>query len=160
MQSKALSAVFLALIMLLSGCFGSGTDDSVEDSVTEPEVISVNAYSLQTMNSEYSVGDIVLVEGTVEIYPVDTSRDYEYEIRLPSGIVDIENSFTDSGDGVKLIFAPEEPGFWLVSIRLIVEGIEEPIVEQVSFYVNPPDEGDTILSTDSVIEMELSLIHI
>lgn len=156
MQSKALSAVFLALIMLLSGCFGSGTDDSVEDSVTEPEVISVNAYSLQTMNSEYSVGDIVLVEGTVEIYPVDTSRDYEYEIRLPSGIVDIENSFTDSGDGVKLIFAPEEPGFWLVSIRLIVEGIEEPIVEQVSFYVNPPDEGDTILSTDSVIEMESS----
>ena len=45
MQSKALSAVFLALIMVLSGCFGSGTDDSVEDSVTEPEVISVNAYS-------------------------------------------------------------------------------------------------------------------
>tara|TARA_B110000444_G_scaffold125664_1_gene118072 strand:+ start:19761 stop:22808 length:3048 start_codon:yes stop_codon:yes gene_type:complete len=156
MESKALSAVFLTLIMLLSGCFGSGSDESPADSVTEPEAISVDVYTLQTVNNEYSVGEIVLVEGTVEIYPIDTSRSYEYEIKLPSGIADIENTFTDSGESFKLIFAPDEPGYWLVTIRLVVEGMDDSIEEEISFYVNPPDEGDTILSTDSVIEMDNS----
>ena len=77
MESKALSAVFLTLIMLLSGCFGSGSDEPIEDSITEVKEITASI-SLQIPDSEISVGDIVLIEGTVEIYPADTTHYYEF----------------------------------------------------------------------------------
>ena len=155
MESKALSAVFLTLIMLLSGCFGSGSDEPIEDSITEVKEITA-AISLQITDSEISVGDIVLIEGTVEIYPADTTRNYEFILVSESGIRDIESTLSDTGEMIRLIFMPDEPGIWRISVNLVVDGLDDSVKEDVELSVLLPDEGNTILSLDSVIEMTSS----
>ena len=155
MESKALSAVFLTLIMLLSGCFGSGSDEPIEDSITEVKEITASI-SLQIPDSEISVGDIVLIEGTVEIYPADTTRNYEFILVSESGIRDIESTLSDSGEMIRLIFMPDEPGIWRISVNMVVDGLDDSVKEDVELSVLLPDEGNTILSLDSVIEMTSS----
>lgn len=155
MESKTLSAVFLTLIMLLSGCLGSGSDEPADDSIAEIKEVTASI-SLQIPDSEISVGDIVLIEGTVEIYPADTTRYYELILVSQSGIRDIESTLSDSGEMIQLIFMPDEPGVWLISVNLVVDGLDDLVKDEVVLSVLLPDEGNTILSLDSVIEMASS----
>ena len=66
MERKGVSAVFLTLIMLLSGCLGS--EDSVKEIVEDEESTEIFAnYSMSLSESIFSVGDIVVVERIDEI---------------------------------------------------------------------------------------------
>ena len=63
MERKAISAVFLTLIMLLSGCLGS---DDTEGEVIEAEIQQdVSATFTLSNIGTHAVGDIVLVDGLV-----------------------------------------------------------------------------------------------
>ena len=67
MERKAVSAVFLTLIMLLSGCLGS--DDTEGETIeTEIQQDVVASFTLSNIGTQ-AVGDIVLVDGLVEIEP-------------------------------------------------------------------------------------------
>ena len=154
MERKAISAVFLTLIMLLSGCLGS---DDTEGEVIETEIqqdVSA-AFDLSSIGTQ-TVGDIVLVDGLVEIEPTDTEYFIEYDIITPSGIRPIEATFSDTDSGMRLILMPDEPGQWKVIARMIVTGLDDSLKERSWFEVLPPDEGDTILSVDAIIEMDYS----
>ena len=154
MERKAISAVFLTLIMLLSGCLGS---DDTEGEVIETEIQQdVSAeFGLSSIDTQ-TVGDIVLVDGFIEIEPTDTEYFIEYDIITPSGIRPIEATFSETDSGMRLILMPDEPGQWKVIARMIVTGLDDSLKSEVGFEVLPPDEGDTILSVDAIIEMDHS----
>ena len=154
MERKAISAVFLTLIMLLSGCLGS---DGTEGEVIETEIQQdVSAeFGLSSIDTQ-TVGDIVLVDGFIEIEPTDTEYFIEYDIITPSGIRPIEATFSETDSGMRLILMPDEPGQWKVIARMIVTGLDDSLKSEVGFEVLPPDEGDTILSVDAIIEMDHS----
>ncbi len=155
MESKAFGAVFLTLIMLLSGCFGSETGVSDDDSKPMPTEIVANM-TFGELAGGIGVGDIVLIEGFVTIQPFDSVRTYESDFISPSGVRSIESTFIDSGESIRLIFMPDEPGDWSIIVRLVIEGLDDSIKSQINITVQPPDEGDTILSVDSIIELEVS----
>ena len=84
MERKALSAVFLSLIMMLSGCLGSdepAKDDYVEE---KSEEIIANL-TMELTNSELAVGDIAIVSAIVDVSPVETTYYVESDIITPSG---------------------------------------------------------------------------
>ena len=155
MERKVGCAVFLALIMLLSGCLGSG------EPVTEDEEIKVIVpvtASFETMmtTGNPSVGEILIIEGIISVNPVGVDYVVESDIITPTGMRSIETTLSDTNSGTRLIFMPDEPGDWLVNMRIVVDGLDEPIHSSIPFTVLTPDEGDTILSTDTVIEMPIS----
>ena len=155
MESKALNAIVLTLIMFLSGCMSSDKVDVEADE--EPKTIDITAsLNLSEITEEIAVNDIVIIEGVVEISPTETKRNYEFDLISTSGIRTIEATLNDYGDNVRLIFVPDEPGEWTVNIRMIIDGVNDSIKKQVSFDVITPDEGDTIISLESIIEMETS----
>ena len=53
-----------------------------------------------------------------------------------------------------MIFVPNIPGTWVVNVRLIVEGLDDSIKYQMTFTIQVPDEGDTIISIVPIIEIE------
>ena len=57
---------------------------------------------------------------------------------------------------MRLILMPDEPGEWKIIGRLIVSGLDDSLKSDVEFEALPPDEGETTLSVDSIIEMEYS----
>mgnify|MGYP001402422927 FL=1 len=92
MERKGISAVFLTLIMVLSGCLGSEeTQKEVIESEPEQQ-ISAN-FSLVTSGVS-TVGDIVLVDGLAEVSPSDSEFFIEYDIITPSGIRPVDATFT------------------------------------------------------------------
>ncbi len=158
MESKAINAIVLTLIMFLSGCMSSDSSDKeevtdVQDTAPTEIEASLN---LTDISGDIAVNDIVVIEGIVDISPIETKRNYEYDLISPSGIRTIETTLTDYGENVQFVFMPDEPGEWSVVIRLIVEGVNDSVKEQISFDVTPPDEGDTVLSVEPVIELENS----
>ena len=155
MERKGVSAVFLTLIMLLSGCLGS--EDSVKETVEDEEKTEIFAnYSMSLSENIFSVGDIVVVEGIVEINQNNAEYFFEYDIITPSGIRPVDVTLSEFDSGMRLILMPDEPGEWKIVGRLIVSGINDSLKSDVDFEVLPPNEGETILSVDSIIEMESS----
>ena len=153
MESKPLSAVILTLIMVLSGCLG--TDSDVEDTDNEDVPQDVNAsLSFQEINAGFTVGEVVIIEALVDITPNDLSAEYEYDLISSRGIENVESSLTETQDGISLIFVPNIPGTWVVNVRLIVEGLDDSIKYQMTFTIQVPDEGDTIISIVPIIEIE------
>ena len=156
MERKALSAVFLTLIMLLSGCLGSDSPDNSSDD--GEKVVEVTAsMELNEQIADAVVGDIVVIEGYVDVQPFGTIVSYEYDLITPSGIRDIDSTFSQSPQDFRLILMPDEPGDWAISVRMIVEGLDDSLKDQASFTILPPDEGDTLLSVDPIIELEQSM---
>ena len=98
----------------------------------------------------------MLVDGLVEIEPTDSEYFIEYDIITPSGIRPIEATFSETDSGMRLILMPDEPGQWKVIGRMIVSGLDDSLKSEVDFEVLPPDEGDTILSVEPIIEMDFS----
>ena len=155
MESKPLSAVILTLIMVLSGCLGTDSDVEDTDNVNEDVPQDVNAsLSFQEINAGFTVGEVVIIEALVEITPNDLSAEYEYDLISSRGIENVESSFTETQDGISLIFVPNIPGTWVVNVRLIVEGLDDSIKYQMTFTIQVPDEGDTIISIVPIIEIE------
>ena len=141
--------------MLLSGCFGSGEPVN-EDKETEEFVpITASFNSIMTTGNP-SVGEILIIEGIISVNPLSTNYFVESDIITPTGLRSIEATFLDTNSGTRMIFMPDEPGEWMVNLRLVVDGLEDPIQNNIQFTVLTPNEGDTILSTDSVIEMDIS----
>ena len=154
MERKAISAVFLTLIMLLSGCLGSdGTEGEVIETETQQEITA--SFTLYT-DSNPAVGEIVFVDGIAETEPIDAEYFIEYDIITPSGIRPIEATISETDTGMRLILMPDEPGQWKIIGRMIVTGLDDSLKSEVDFEVLPPDEGETILSVDSIIEMDFS----
>ena len=102
------------------------------------------------------MGDIVLVDGLAEVSPSDSEFFIEYDIITPSGIRPVDATFTQTETGMRLILMPDEPGQWKIMGRLIVSGLDDSLKSDVEFEVLPPNEGETILSVDSIIEMDYS----
>ena len=155
MERKGVSAVFLTLIMLLSGCLGS--EDSVKEIVEDEESTEIFAnYSMSLSESIFSVGEIVVVEGIVEINQNDAEYFFEYDVITPSGIRPVDVTMSEFDSGMRLILMPDEPGEWKIIGRLIVSGLDDSLKSDVEFEALPPNEGETTLSVDSIIEMEYS----
>ena len=155
MERKVTSAVFLTLVMLLSGCLGSG-EPVTEDKETEEVVpITASLNSIMTTGNP-SVGEILIIEGIISVNPADANYIVESDIITPTGMRSLETTLSTTKSGARLIFMPDEPGEWLVNMRIVVDGLEEHIQDSIQFTVSTPSEGDTIISTDSVIEMEIS----
>ena len=162
MESKPLSAVILTLIMVLSGCLGTDSDVEDTDNVNEDVPQDVNAsLSFQEINAGFTVGEVVIIEALVDITPNDLSAEYEYDLISSRGIENVESSLTETQDGISLIFVPNIPGTWVVNVRLIVEGLDDSIKYQMTFTIQVPDEGDTIISIVPIIEIEMldSIYH-
>ena len=149
------SAVFLTLIMLLSGCFGSGETVNEEKEIVQSEEISASINSILTTGNT-AVGQILIIESIISINPAGTDYSIESDILTPSGMRSIETSLTETNTGSRLIFMPDEPGDWEVEIRLVVDGLDEPILSNTAFKVLPPSEGNTIITVDGTIEMDSS----
>ena len=81
------------------------------------------------------MGEIFFISGQYYIQPITVDFSFEYELFSPSGIRDIESTLTYSEDAISLVFMPDEPGDWTAAVRLIVEGVEDPIIKQVEFLV-------------------------
>ena len=155
MERRVTSAVFLTLIMLLSGCFGNGESVN-EDKVTE-EVVPITASLNSVMTTgNPSVGEILIIEGVISVNPPGTDYFVESDVITPTGLRSIETTFSDTSSGTRMILMPDEPGDWMVNLRLVVDGLDDPILNNVQFTVLTPSEGNTVLSTDSVIEMDIS----
>ena len=153
MERKVTSAVFLTLVMLLSGCLGSG-EPVTEDKETEEVVpITASLNSIMTTGNP-SVGEISIIEGIISVNPAGTDYYVESDIITPTGLRPIDTTLTDTNSGTRLILMPDEPGEWMVNLRLVVDGLDEPVQSSVQFTVLTPSEGDTILSTDSIIEVD------
>ena len=118
MERKALSAVFLTLIMLLSGCLGSDSPDNSSDD-GEKFVEVTASMELNEQIADAAVGDIVVIEGYVDVQPFGTIVSYEYDLITPSGIRDIDSTFSQSPQDFRLILMPDEPGDWAISVRMI-----------------------------------------
>ena len=101
MERKAVSAVFLTLIMLLSGCLGSEeTEKEVVESVPEQQLVA----NFSLVNSGIStVGDIVLIDGLAEVSPIDSEYFIEYDIITPSGIRPVDATFTKTDTGMRFL---------------------------------------------------------
>ncbi len=156
MEGRAISAVILTLIMLLSGCIGA--EEVVEEVTTEENLAVENVeFELDQSPLPAKVGEIFFISGQYYIQPITVDFSFEYQLFSPSGIRHIESTLTYSEDAISLVFMPDEPGDWTAAVRLIVEGIEDPIIKQVEFLVQSPDEGETIISTESIIELEQSM---
>ena len=154
MESKPLSAVVLTLIMVLSGCFGSG-DSEVEQEKPITETISANL-SFTPLIDAIAFGEIVVIEGLVDISPNDAIRSYEYNFTTVWGMQNVDSTFTDLGESIRLILIPDSPGEWTANVRLDVEGMNDSITEQVKFTILPPDEGETTLTIEPIFEIENS----
>ena len=153
MERKVTSAVFLTLVMLLSGCLGSG-EPVTEDKETEEVVpITASLNSIMTTGNP-SVGEISIIEGIISVNPAGTDYYVESDIITPTGLRSIDTTLSDTNSGTRLILMPDEPGEWMVNLRLVVDGLDEPVQSSVQFTVLTPSEGDTILSTDSIIEVD------
>ena len=153
MERKVTIAVFLTLVMLLSGCLGSG-EPVTEDKETE-EVIPITA-SLNSIltTGNPSVGEISIIEGIISVNPDGTDYYVESDIITPTGLRSIDTTLSDTNSGTRLILMPDEPGEWMVNLRLVVDGLDEPVQSSVQFTVLTPSEGDTIISTESIIEVD------
>ena len=91
MERKALSAVFLSLIMMLSGCLGS--DEPAKDETVEEKSDEILAnLTLELTDQQVTVGDISIVSAIVEISPVETNYYVESDIITPSGMRNIETT--------------------------------------------------------------------
>ena len=126
MERKALSAVFLSLIMMLSGCLGSD-EPAKDDSVEEKSEEIVANLTMELTNSELTVGDIAIVSAIVDISPVETTYYVESDIITPSGLRDIETTSSRVDNGFRIIFMPDEPGLWAVNSRLVINGLDDSI---------------------------------
>ena len=155
MEGKVVNAVFLTLIMLLSGCLGNGESETSEEEVDTPVEISAKL-TANVASENPRVGEILVIQAVVDINSDVAKFSIERDIISPSGIREIETTITDTKDGASIILMPDEPGEWLVSLRLIVEGLDDPIRDDVTFFVIAPEEGDTTLSLEPIIEMEFS----
>ena len=138
MESRAFKAVFLTLVMLLSGCLGS------EDSeIEKPEQVSQTDISanltLEVSNSNLVVGDIAIIEALVWINSQEIVYYVESDIITPSGIRQIETTSSKIDDGYRIILMPDEPGTWQINSRLIVDGLDDSIKESMQFNVANPD---------------------
>ena len=118
MERRVGSAVFLTLIMLLSGCLGNTEPAKEDDDIIESVEISANMTSTLSTNNP-SVGEILIIEADVQINPKNSQYTIESNILTPSGLRSIETTLSDTNNGVRLIFMPDEPGDWLVNLRLI-----------------------------------------
>lgn len=153
MERRVTSAVFLTLVMLLSGCLGSG-EPVTEDKETEEVVpITASLNSIMTTGNP-SVGEISIIEGIISVNPAGTDYYVESDIITPTGLRSIDTTLSDTNSGTRLILMPDEPGEWMVNLRLVVDGLDEPVQSSIQFTVLTPSEGDTILSTDSIIEVD------
>ena len=150
MESKTFSAVVLTLIMVLSGCFGSG-DSEIEQDEPITETISANL-SFTPLIDAIAFGEIVVIEGLVDISPNDATRSYEYNFTTVWGMQNVDSTFTDLGESIRLILIPDSPGEWTANVRLDVEGMNDSITEQVKFTILPPDEGETTLTIEPIFE--------
>ena len=155
MERKVTSAVFLTLIMLLSGCLGSGEPVNEDEEIEEIVPVNASLNSIMTTGNP-SVGEILIIEGIISVNPADANYIVESDIITPTGMRSLETTLSTTKSGARLIFMPDEPGEWLVNMRLVVDGLEDHIQDSIQFTVSTPSEGDTIISTDSVIEMEIS----
>ena len=152
MERKAFSAVFLSLIMMLSGCLGSD-EPAKDDSVEEKSEEIVANLTMELTSSELTVGDIAIVSAIVDISPAETTYYVESDIITPSGLRDIETTSSRVDNGFRIIFMPDEPGLWAVNSRLVINGLEDSIKGGLEFSVSSPDEGFTVLSVNPVFEM-------
>ena len=139
--------------MLLSGCLSSEPDKIVQDDVEKSDDLSVN-FTLDEYPLNAEIGEFVIITGNVMISPTETDFSILYDIVSPTGIRNFESSILIDESDIKIIFSPDEPGEWLVITKLYVEGYEEPLIQQTGFTTNIPDEGDSILLTDAIIELD------
>ena len=143
MKGRSAQAIFLAVLMVMSGCLSSETP--IEDTDENVDNIPVSAWLvMDNYLLETKLGDIVMITGDFEITPVGTEYSILYDIISPTGIRDIESSILEDGQIVKILFSPDEPGDWAVVVKLYVGDISDPIISQSNFFVNIPNEGITI----------------
>ena len=155
MESKAVKAVFLTLIMLLSGCLGS--EESSDEEVIDDTPKQIMAYlTVELSNSDIFVGDLAIINAIVNVDPVDSNYYVESDIITPSGIRQVETTSSRVDDGFRIILMPDEPGNWIVNSRLVVDGMDYSVQDYFEFTVSSPDEGITTLSVDAIVEIDSS----
>ncbi len=147
MNSKAVSAVFLAAIMVLSGCLGSEAVE--EDPLPEPKDSIARVELLPPMSS--TVGELVVVSG---IYAVEGDGEpiFDFSVSHAGNKYTDTSTSADSGQ-LSIVFIPDVPGMWEISSSVSFEGQSESFSDTVQFSVAAPDEGETILSLEGVIEL-------
>ena len=145
--------------MLLSGCIGTDDASEVQDEATKPVEIIAN-FTVELMSNNPAVGEIVIIEAIANVEPKDSKYYFESDIFTPTGIRPLDASSSQTQDGFRIILMPDEPGTWSVNLRLIIDAVEdgEVITESkgLIFSVTAPDEGDTVISLEPIIEMEQS----
>ena len=99
MERKAFSAVFLSIIMLLSGCLGAEEEAKEVVEVDAQEDVFANL-TLSMGDTNPTVGDIVVIEGLVEIDPIGSKHSFEYDLITPSGIRQLEITFSETDTGI------------------------------------------------------------
>ena len=101
MESKAVKAVFLTLIMLLSGCLGS--EESSDEEVIDNTPKQIMAYlTVELSNSDIVVGDIAIINAIVNVDPADSNYYVESDIITPSGIRQVETTSSRVDDGFRI----------------------------------------------------------
>ena len=153
MESKALSAIILTAIMLLSGCLSAKDNENEQEMDLFSSIVSADL-SLELSDSNFVVGQMVLINALVEINPNNASYYVESDIITPSGMRQIDSTSSRVDDGFRIILMPDEPGIWKINSRLIVDGLDDSIKSEIQFTVAPPDEGLTTLSVDGFIEID------
>ncbi|MDP6869786.1 MAG: peptide-N-glycosidase F-related protein [Candidatus Poseidoniaceae archaeon] len=152
MEARVLRAILLACLLTLSGCMGAEESTPVNE---EPEKITVTAVLTPIAATNSIVGGMVTLTANVAIQPSNTLVEFESVIHTPSGIRQVENTIVDVNNLVNIVLIPDEPGIWNVTIRLVAEDISEPISTSWEFLVQAPDEGVTLISMETIIEVEI-----
>ena len=150
MKGQKYQAIFLTIVMLLSGCLSSEPEADIEKDIEKTEDLSVN-FTLDDYPLNAEVGEFVLISGSVLISPSETDYSILYDIVSPTGIRNLESSILFDKSNLKIIFSPDEPGEWSVIAKLYIEGYDDPLIQQTSFTTNVPDEGDSVLVTEAII---------
>ncbi|MEL0101422.1 MAG: hypothetical protein VW862_06960, partial [Euryarchaeota archaeon] len=85
MKGQKYQAIFLTIVMLLSGCLSSEPEADIEKDIEKTEELSVN-FTLDDYPLNAEVGEFVLISGNILISTSETDYSILYDIVSPTGI--------------------------------------------------------------------------
>ncbi|HIF46279.1 MAG TPA: hypothetical protein EYQ73_05735 [Candidatus Poseidoniales archaeon] len=150
MATKSLRAIILASIMVLSGCLGAVEKENSQTPIVKTPVVSLNIDSI----TDGIVGQdhTIAVRFSIDQSGIESTKTVEFI--SDDGYTAIEYQLVDYDGGFYINWVPTLPGVWAVMVIIEVNGIREPFTNSGYLMVESPDEGPTVLSLETIHEVE------